>query len=822
MNDTPIKRFCMQAHETLLCGVELRMQRCGIVLNDTALSRDDAMGQLALSPREQRQRAELLELQREMGHTALAERVAYTWFNRIVAIRYMEVHDYLPSHIRLLSKADGNFGSQAIDEVFDLCITGLDMQRVLELKQAGDDEALFRYLLITQCGELSECLPDLFEPTDSALELLLPDKLMAREGVIEALVRMIPESDWLSGVEILGYMYQCYNPQKKEGFSNTKTPVATETLISTTQLLTPEWIVRYLVQNSLGRLWMLNNPQSTVRQQMEFYIEPEDEYGDFIHITDPKEISLCDPACGSGRMLIYAFDLLFAMYEERGYSEHEIPQLILQYNVVGFEVNERAAQLASLALVMRSREHDRRFFKKGTRANIMMLRSFLPEGSELSPRQTKLSEDLAHLDEIGSLLSLSEEDVAHLRADFSSYCDNYGAVAEGQCLKEAISACEMLSREFDIVLADPPHLGSKERSPFLNAWLKESYPSSKTDLAACFMERAFVMCKRFGYSGLTLSKSWMFLSSFEELRTAFLKSQTMESLIQLSAHGLRDISTQMCAFVTRNVFSNEYQGSYIRLTDFDHWSLQETKALEAIRNPHCSWRYDRHSSMFERIATHPIAYWVSEELVSNFDRFSPLAEVARPRQGLSTGDGKRFFRSWWETNCSMMSFSLNEHPKWFPFNKGSSYRKWYGSNESVVDWEDDGSAIKSCPGSAIRNPDFYMREGATWGTIPGTIISMRYCPDGFFFGSGAGMCFADSRNQLMLVIAIVNSSVAMAYLVILCATLSYSQGPLGLLPIAHNCANSRIGDLAEANIELSKLDWDSFETSWGFKRHPLV
>ena len=228
MNDTSIKSFCTQAHETLLRGVELRMQRCGIVLRDAALLRDAAMGQPELSPREQRQRAELLELQREMGHTALAERAAYTWFNRIVAIRYMEVHDYLPSHIRLFSKADGNFGSQAIDEVFDLCMTDLDIQRVLELKQAGDDEALFRYLLITQCGELSECLPDLFEPTDSALELLLPDKLMAREGVIEALVRMIPEADWLSGVEILGYMYQCYNPQKKEGFSNTKTPVATE------------------------------------------------------------------------------------------------------------------------------------------------------------------------------------------------------------------------------------------------------------------------------------------------------------------------------------------------------------------------------------------------------------------------------------------------------------------------------------------------------------------------------------------------------------------------------------------------------------------
>ena len=377
MNDSAIKTFCVQAREKLEQGVELRMQKYGIAAEGVPNAAADAVGALPLSPIEREQRAELLQLQAKLGegdtahgNARLKERAAYTWFNRMVAIRFMELRDFLPSRVRMFSRPDGSFGSQAVDGALDLEIEGLNAARVLQLKQASDDEALFRYLFLAQCQELASCIPNVFEPVDSALELLLPDRLMARDGVAQAMVEDIPEEDWLTHVEILGWMYQYYNSQAKDDFFKSKAKATADTLPVATQLFTPEWIVRYMVENSLGRLWMLNNPQSGLRERMEYYIEPDAEHEDFIRINGPEEITLCDPACGSGHILVYAFDLLFAMYEERGYREREIPQLILQNNLTGLEIDPRAAQIASLALAMCAREHDRRFFGRGVQANI--------------------------------------------------------------------------------------------------------------------------------------------------------------------------------------------------------------------------------------------------------------------------------------------------------------------------------------------------------------------------------------------------------------------------------------------------------------------
>ena len=523
MNDSAIKTFCVQAREKLEQGVELRMRKYGIAAEGVPNAAADAVDALPLSPVEREQRAELLQLQTKLGegdaahgNARLKERAAYTWFNRMVAIRFMELRDFLPSRVRMFSRPDGSFGSQAVDEALDLEIEGLNAARVLQLKQASDDEALFRYLFLAQCQELASCIPNVFESVDSALELLLPDRLMARGGVAQAMVEDIPEEDWLTHVEILGWMYQYYNSQAKDDFFKSKAKATADTLPVATQLFTPEWIVRYMVENSLGRLWMLNNPQSGLRERMEYYIEPDAEHEDFILINGPEEITLCDPACGSGHILVYAFDLLFAMYEERGYREREIPQLILQNNLTGLEIDPRAAQIASLALAMCAREHDRRFFGRGVQANINVVAPVHIDAEELPATaplldQPQLMDALAHSDEIGSLLNPTEAELAAVGATAEQLAQvaasDMFAASAAEKLQQAKATCELLAKRYTCVVANPPYMGSGSFSPFMSKWVKKNYPDVKSDLCTCFIERGFALAINCGYAAMVTMQS---------------------------------------------------------------------------------------------------------------------------------------------------------------------------------------------------------------------------------------------------------------------------------------------------------------------------
>lgn len=838
MNDSAIKTFCVQAREKLEQGVELRMRKYGIAAEGVPNAAADAVGALPLSPIEREQRAELLQLQAKLGegdaahgNVRLKERAAYTWFNRMVAIRFMELRDFLPSRVRMFSRPDGSFGSQAVDEALDVEIEGLDAARVLQLKQASDDEALFRYLFLVQCQELASCIPNVFEPVDSALELLLPDKLMARDGVVQAMVENIPEEDWLTHVEILGWMYQYYNAERKievDAAVKKGKKVFKDDLAPKTQLFTPEWIVRYMVENSLGRLWMLNNPQSGLRERMEYYIEPDAEHEDFIRIYGPEEITLCDPACGSGHILVYAFDLLYAMYEERGYREREIPQLILQNNLTGLEIDPRAAQISGLALAMCAREHDRRFFGRGVSANISVFKPVafddgeLPEDCALAKKKSLL-DALAHLDEVGSLLTPGEVELAAIR-EAIAMCENNGgglfANNAADKLKVVLSACERLARKSTCVVANPPYLGSSAFDPFMSKWVKENYPDVKSDLCTCFIERVLSLTDRSGFAGLATSNSWMFLSSYEKLRQKIVNKNTIDSLVQLSVHGFHGIAAQVCTFVLRNKHVAGYRGGYVRLNDFDHWTLQEGKTLEAIKNPDCGWFYRRDAETFKQIPGTPIAYWVGEGLLNAFSKGRPIRDFfITASKGIFTGDNARFLRLWHEVGF------LEINRGWQLYAKGGAYRKWYGNVDYVVNWYNDAAELRRFKGSGLSPSRYFGSPTYTWSKISSSYAAFRYNHGSVFFDDASpAFVFGEGEEQeKRRFLAFANSSISSAALSLIAPTLNYQTGDVGNLPIlSMDSEGGPINLLTKQNIAMSKSDWDSFETSWDFKHHPLV
>ena len=841
MNDTAIKNFCTWARTALIEGVAQRMERYDV--SEGAEAGLTAVGPLVLSPQEAAWRDDLLRLYREEGLEHLRDRAAYTWFNRIAAVRYMEVHDFLPSRVRMFTRpaADGSWelGSQAVDEALDLQVEGIDPARVAELKQAGEDEPLFRYLFLAQCGELSGCLPGVFQPVDACMALLLPANLMDPDGVIGRMVAGIDEADW-EDVQILGWMYQYYNAEVKDAFFASKAKETPDTIGPATQLFTPDWIVRYMVQNSLGRLWMLNNPGSPLRDQMEYYIEPDAEHEDFIKIEGPEDITLCDPACGSAHILVYAFELLVAMYRERGYRDRDIPELILTKNLAGMEIDPRAAQIAGLALAMCARELDRRFFRRGVRADIAVLRPVafeegeLPEGCALAKKKDLL-EALAHLDEAGSLLNPDSADIAALREALTLCEESAGglfATTAVTKLKRALGACEKLSRSFHCVVGNPPYMGSSSFGSFMSKWVKRHYPDVKGDLCTCFIERNLKFAKDCGYAVLITMQSWMFLGSFEKMRTFIIDNKTILSMAHLGPRAFDAIGGEVVN-VTADVIYNgraACEGAYVRLVDINGSEAKRLKLLEAIQNPDCGWFYRRDAQTFKQIPGTPIAYWASDALLNSFATSSSLVDIAKPRQGLATGDNDSFLRDWWEVTFDKLGRGISSSIlakesgcTWFPCNKGGGYRRWYGFNSVVIDWKDDGRRLKEFPGSVIRNPSYYFSEGMSWGTISSAKMSMRWSPVGAISEHAGSMIYLSREDDLFwVVLGLTNSAVAEQMMAFLSPSLRFTEGPVGLLPVAAVEDVSCLKELVEALISISKTDYDTFETSWDFKRSPLI
>lgn len=829
MNDSALKNFCTWARVVLINGVEAQMLRYGITdpVSDPAGSQ--TINGLPLSPLEVEQRDELLRLQTAEGHDALRDRAAYTWFNRIVAIRFMEARGWLPSRMRMLSRADGSHGSEAVENALDVGISTADPERVAELKMAGSDEPLWRYLFVAQSEELADCLPGVFERVGGAMELLLPRGLMMADGVVGKLNATLADEDWLEGVTVLGWMYQYYNADVKDDFFKSKRKAAAADIAPATQLFTPEWIVRYMVENSLGRLWMLNNPGSSLRERMEYYIEPDTEHEDFFRISSPEEITLCDPACGSGHILVYAFELLFHMYEERGYREREIPELILTKNLAGMEIDPRAAQIAELALAMRAREHDRRFFRRGVRADVTVLSS-IPLGEDELPGNKKLAEELSHLGEIGSLLNPSEDEIDELKAAAASCSDDLFAATAKTKLESAAAICEKLSRRFTCTVANPPYMGSSSFNPFMSKWIKKNYPDVKSDLCTCFIERGFNLVEDKGYAAMVTMQSWMFLGSFEKMRSSIIEGKTIVSMAHLGPRAFDAIGGEVVN-VTADVIYNgraAYEGAYVRLVDINGSEAKRLKLLEAIRDPDCGWFYRRDADIFKQIPGAPIAYWAGGGILSAFKSNPAVGTRASLQAGITTGNNDLFIRAWWEVQLSKFDrecSSINEVQTttcWYPCNKGGSYRKWYGNRDNVMNFSVTGQLeMKKQSGFRSVSLDDQFRPSISWSDVTSDRNSFRV-NGGHSLFEHAGSCAFIADDNLLPLIAYLNSSAASVMLRMINPTLNCNAGVVSRLPLLGLGEEGRISSMAELAIELSKTDWDSFETSWDFKRHPLL
>ena len=848
MDTKALEKFCPWARVELIDAVHLRCVR--YALDDAGRAAHpadaDVVAGAVLTTAEKAQRAALFEriehLDEERdgkGYAAFCEQQAYSWFNRFAAIRYMELHGYLSNNVRMLSASSGAFEPECLRMASELDLPGLELAEVLDLITAGDDEALFRRILVAQMNELANCLPTVFGHVDDADALTLPDNLLAHgeHDVLFHMVADIPEDAW-GDVEVLGWMYQFYNSELKDAFFKSKRKAAVEDLAPATQLFTPDWIVRYMVENSLGRLWMLNNPGSRLREDMAYYIEPDAEHEDFIHIEGPEDITFCDPACGSGHILVYAFELLFKMYAERGYRERDIPRLILTKNLSGMEIDERAAQIASLALAMCAREHDRRFFTRGVTADICVLKSTSFDQGSLPPSLTnrmELIDTLNHLSEIGSLY---KPDLTDLVALDNAICEikdlDLLNIASFEQLNLAKTQLEALSRSYDVVVANPPYMGSGNFNPFMSKWTKQQYPDEKGDLCFAFIDRICNMRNPQGVAGITASISWMFLSSSEASRNKILKECEISSLVQLAPGGFRGVGVQVFAFTLIDKQSSPYAGTYIRLVDYPGHKAQGEMARHAINNPDCSWIYRTSSDSFSSIPGTPIAYWVIDSARQAFEIYQPIGSWLTTRQGMSTADNDRFLREWWEVPLFDIGFHFNTNRdaaesshKWFPYQKGGDYCRWFGNNDLIVNWQHDGEEIRNNRDprtGRIRshnyNGTFAFREGITWSDLSSR-IHIRFSESGSLFDGRGAKGFASSTEECMYALALLNSSLAAYFLSFLAPTLTFQVGDVAKIPDPHVevCFISRI---AIENVRISKEAYDTQEASWDFKRNPLI
>lgn len=852
MDTKALEKFCPWARVELIDAVHLRCVR--YALDDAGRAAHpadaDVVAGTVLTPSEKTQRAALFDrierLNEERGgkgYAAFCEQQAYSWFNRFAAIRFMELHGYLSNNVRMLSAGSGAFEPECLRMASELDLPGLELAEVLDLITAGDDEALFRRILVAQMNELADCLPTVFGHVDDADALTLPDNLLAHgeHDVLFHLVADIPEEAW-GDVEVLGWMYQFYNSELKDDFFKSKRKAAVEDLAPATQLFTPDWIVRYMVENSLGRLWMLNNPGSRLREDMAYYIEPDAQHEDFVRIEGPEDITFCDPACGSGHILVYAFSLLFEMYAERGYRERDVPRLILTKNLSGMEIDERAAQIASLVLAMCAREHDRRFFTRGVTADICVLGGVDIDVDALDPasalrQRPKLIEALAHLGEVGSLLAPSPEDLGGLKGELMRGLSGDLFVSHTQeGIERAAELCEALSRTFDVVVANPPYMGSSSFNPFMSKWMKANYPDSCKDLCTAFIERGYSLAKGRGYAAMVTMQSWMFLGSFEKMRNNLIDGKSIVTMAHLGPRAFDAIGGEVVS-VTADVLYNRRsgaEGAYFRLVDVIGSEPKRTALLESIQNPDCSWFYRADASTFHDIPGSPVAYWASEAMHEAFKQNKPLDSIGHPRVGIQTGENARFLRLWWETEagrslycCTSVNDCISSQATWFPYNKGGEYRKWYGNNDYVINWFNDGESVirgADSDGRKVMNLPASVKflPSVTWSKISSGNISFRYKPTGHLFDVAGTSIFADDEKLAYLQGA-VNSSVILHIASLLSPTLNFEVGQIATYPILiSDRLLPLVNRLVKNNRNLSRTDWDTQETSWDFKRNPLI
>ena len=793
------------------------------------------------------QRSQLVKQIKEKGYGQVMEEVTYTWFNRLVALKFMEMNDCLPDQIKVFTSNDPNKTEpDLLTNALKLDFLNLDRNLVLDFKAENKDEELYKYLILKLCNYLNKIMPFLFEEIENYTELLFPDKLLHTGSVLHDLNSIIPDEDWQE-VEIIGWIYQDYiAPKKDKVFADLKKniKISKENIPAVTQLFTPHWIVRYLVENSLGRLWMLNRPESSLVDRMEYYIKPELQETDFLKINSPEELKICDPACGSGHMLVYAFDLLYAIYEEEGYTPSEIPEMILTHNLFGIEIDKRAGELAGFALTMKARGKDRHFFKKQVQPNICMLENVAFEEGELNAYRDAVGHELftsvhrdtllqfSEADNFGSLIRPAAKDVSTLLhlLESKNLSGNLSHLSTHQNVLKVLKQADYLSPKYHVVVANPPYMGGKGMNTELKTFLHKNYADVKSDLFSAFMVRNTELTLPKGQLGFVTPYVWMFISSYEDLRSYILENCTVTSLTQLEYNAFEPACIPVCTFSMENAPDPYFKGRYIKLSDFRGVENQSPKTLEAIKNPNCGWFFCAAAVDFKKIPGNPIAYWVSPQMIEAFENGVLVGEIADVSEGIKTGDNDRFLRFWHEVDASKSCMvanannisELSKKAKWFPHHKGGEYRRWYGNLDFVINWENDGKQIRESPNSGLQGKNNYFCDGITWSKLSSSFFGVRYLPKGVLFDSGSPAVFPKCKENLLPLLSFLLSKIATKIVKQTNPTLNFQVGNVSNLPYYRPVDEDSIQHIAYKCVSIGKSDWDSYETSWNFATLPLL
>lgn len=869
MDKGSIKRFATSAREKLLSGVTQKAYELGITkdeIEEPDIFKDGFLiNQQFYKAYEIEQRDELIRQIKQKGFEHVIEEVAYTWFNRLIALRYMEVNDYLPTGVRIFSSIEeGKKDPDALTEV-EMLIEELDLDRnkVYELQDANDDEDLFKYILVKQCNKLGEIMPMIFERIEDYTELLIPNQLLVETSVIYDMVTMIDEVDWTKEVEIIGWLYQYYISDKKdEVFADLRKniKISKENIPAVTELFTPRWIVQYMVDNSLGQLWLESHPNDTLKEKLSYYLEgaeqPENvmEQLEKIKTSDlnPEAIRFLDPSMGSGHILVYAFEVFYEIYKSKGYREQDIPKLIIENNLYGLDIDPRATQLACFAVMMKARGYNYRLFDEEIDTNLHWIDEsnlLTDQDIEIFIGNTELKEEVQLLIETfkdaklyGSIIEVPEiniqgikERITHFRTEeqddmfVMDFIDHSLSTFE-----RLIDQAEIVQKQYDVVVTNPPYMGRRGMDLELAKYVRDHYKDSSADLYAVFMELASKFVEESGFIGLINQHSWMFLSSFEKLRKSILANHQIYSMAHLGTRAFSEIGgevVQTTSFVMRKGITPNYLATFVRLTDYNN---AEEKTRQFFNK---KVHFERTQDGFSDIPGSPIAYWASDTIRGIFKNYIPLGEIAEPKAGLATGDNPYFQRFWYEVFYNHIGYGYSssketkdQRYKWFPCESGGNFRKWYGNKDMLVNWFNDGEEIKNFRDkngklrSRPQNVNFYFKKGITWNKLSTNNLAVRYKEMDTIYDDTSRSAFPHDATQIKYVLGLLSSNLSTYLMSFLSPTLSFTNRDISRVPFIDSPEKyqDNIDTLVNQNISISKSDWDSYETSWDFKQHPFI
>ena len=850
MNKNAIKKFATEARRELISRVSQRALKYGISDKEVGNLNDDSVGGHLLSSTEKKQRGALIAQIKEKGYEQVMEEVAYTWFNRFSALRFMEVNGYLPSHVRVFTDEENNFKPQIISEAIHLELDGLDMEKVYAYKEANDNDELYKYLLITQCNALNSVLPGMFQKIADYTELLFPDNLLREGSVIQQMIELIPEDDWKDAVQIIGWLYQYYNSEKKDDvFAALKknVKITKENIPAATQLFTPDWIVRYMVENSLGRLWLEGHPDvkeqhlPTEEEQSayaagnrdpedtkwHYYLEEAEQEPEvqaqlaeirkeYAALT-PDQLKVIDPCSGSGHILAYMFDVLIKIYESYGYTTREAVASIVENNLYGLDIDDRAAQLAYFAVMMKARQYDRRFFSRGIQPHVyaiaesnhvdsFALEYFCNGDAKLKKAMDTIISELHDAKEYGSIITVSQQDWSALYDRFAEITEDINMSRE-TALRELlplVQVAEAMVQKYDVVVTNPPYMGASGMSAKLTDFVKKNYSDSKSDLFAVFIEKCGQMAKRNGYQAMITQHAWMFLSSYEKLRMQ-LRTSDIVNMAHLGPRAFEEIGgevVQTTSFVFRKSHITDYKGEYCRLIEPTSQQGKEDMFLSGEN------RYEADQSNFSKIPGSPVAYWWGNFKIFSLPKIRDFYESAGRNK---THNNELYTRNWWE---------ISDTDRWQPYANGGIFRRWAGNDLDVVDWSSTAKEFYASHGG-LYNQKYCGKRGVCWNLITSYKNGFRIKHEEHHYSSGAPTIIAQKDNFDFWLLAFLNSIVASTLLSMYNPTLNTTVGDVLDLPVQLK-SNELIEAVSEETVKLSQVDWDSYETSWDFKRSPLV